>query len=96
MPCLTNISRIAAESEIATSFNSSASHYSSCYELFGCDVFLDADLTPHLLEVNVSPSLTGSTPIDKVIKGKLISDLFHLVRYMHLLFAARVRKHMSE
>lgn len=72
---------IAAESEITPSFNASAPYYSNCYELFGCDIFLDESLHPHLIEVNVSPSLTGSTPIDKIIKGKLISDLFHLVGF---------------
>ena len=32
---------------------------SNCYELFGCDVMLDSHLMPHLIEVNISPSLMG-------------------------------------
>ena len=72
---------IASESEIAADLSSSNIHRSSCYELFGCDILLDEGLTPHLIEVNVSPALTGSTSIDKIIKGKMISDVFHLVGF---------------
>ncbi|KAJ0399930.1 hypothetical protein ATCC90586_000116 [Pythium insidiosum] len=50
-----------------------------CYELFGFDMVLDDRGTPWLLEVNVSPSLMGSSPLDKRVKGLLLSDIFHLV-----------------
>jgi hypothetical protein len=41
--------------------------------LFGCDVILDKNLRPSLLEVNVSPSLMGSSPLDrKVIRNRYI------------------------
>jgi hypothetical protein len=39
-----------------------------CYELFGFDVMMDKALKPWLLEVNVSPSLMGSSPLDRKIK----------------------------
>jgi len=39
-----------------------------CFELFGFDVLLDDELQPHLLEVNISPSLSSSSPLDKQIK----------------------------
>lgn len=52
---------------------------SSCFELFGLDVLLDRKLRSHLLEVNVSPSLVGSSPLDRRIKGMLIADCLHTV-----------------
>lgn len=70
---------IAAESEITPHLHSAAQYRSNCFELFGCDVILDADLRPHLLEVNVSPSLMGSSPLDKKIKGMVIADILHIV-----------------
>lgn len=70
---------IAAESEITPRVFSDCQYRSNCYELFGCDVMLDAKLTPHLIEVNVSPSLMGSSPLDRQIKGLLVADMFHLV-----------------
>lgn len=70
---------IAAESEITPKLHQSANFRTNCFELFGCDVILDKDLEPHLLEVNVSPSLTGSSPLDKKIKGTLIADIMHVV-----------------
>ena len=72
---------IAAESEITPKLHTDASYRTSCYELFGCDVILDRQLVPSLLEVNVSPSLMGSSPLDRKIKGTLISDMFHLVGF---------------
>ena len=50
-----------------------ANYRTNCYELFGCDVMLDSRLNPHLLEVNVSPSLMGSSPLDKKIKVDRLS-----------------------
>lgn len=70
---------IAAESEITPSLHSKANYRTNCFELFGLDVILDTNLTPHLLEVNVSPSLTGSSPLDRKIKGMLIADIMHTV-----------------
>lgn len=70
---------IAAEGEITPHLHSSAQYRTNCFELFGCDVILDSDLRPHLLEVNVSPSLMGSSPLDKKIKGLVIADLLHIV-----------------
>ena len=70
---------IAAEGEITPNLHSSTNYRTNCFELFGCDVMLDSHLTPHLLEVNVSPSLMGSSPLDKKIKGTLVADIFHTV-----------------
>lgn len=43
-----------------------------CYELYGFDIILDADLKPWILEVNISPSFSSSSPFDKNLKTKLI------------------------
>eukprot|EP00826_Nyctotherus_ovalis_P005673 TRINITY_DN1128_c0_g12_i3.p1 TRINITY_DN1128_c0_g12~~TRINITY_DN1128_c0_g12_i3.p1 ORF type:complete len:493 (+),score=145.01 TRINITY_DN1128_c0_g12_i3:330-1808(+) len=51
----------------------------NCFELLGFDILLDSDLTPWLLEVNLSPSLNCDAPIDQKIKGGLIADLFTLI-----------------
>lgn len=50
----------------------------SCFEVYGFDVIIDANFKPWLLEVNVSPSLSSSSPMDKYIKTLLISDSLFL------------------
>jgi hypothetical protein len=70
---------IAAESEITPNVQRSVAYRTNCFELFGLDIILDANLNPHLLEVNVSPSLMGSSPLDRRIKGMLLADIFHTV-----------------
>jgi tubulin polyglutamylase TTLL4 len=44
-------------------------------------VLIDANLRPWLLEVNVSPSLSSSSPMDKQIKSLLLSDSLYLVGF---------------
>ncbi|CAM9574256.1 unnamed protein product [Choristocarpus tenellus] len=39
--------------------------FSSCFEMFGFDVMLDAQLRPHLIEVNCSPALGLDGPTDR-------------------------------
>ena len=51
----------------------------SCFELFGFDILIDANLKPWLLEVNVLPSLSSSSPFDKTIKTMLICDVMNLI-----------------
>lgn len=50
-----------------------------CFEVLGFDIMIDDRLKPWLLEVNVAPSLSSSSPLDKHIKVKLMSDVFHLI-----------------
>ena len=50
-----------------------------CFELLGFDILLDSKLKPWLLEVNISPSLSSSSPLDKKIKTMLITDTLNLV-----------------
>lgn len=53
----------------------------ACFEVYGFDVLIDAKLRPWLLEVNVSPSLSSSSPLDKQIKTTLLSDSLYLVGF---------------
>ena len=53
-------------------------HKNSCFEVYGFDIIIDANFRPWLLEVNVSPSLSSSSPMDKYIKTLLLSDTFYL------------------
>ena len=43
----------------------------ACFELFGFDVMLDHDARPWLIEVNVSPDLASSSPLDTALKVSL-------------------------
>lgn len=70
---------IAAEGEITPQLQRAVLYRTNCFELFGMDVILDENLNPQLLEVNVSPSLMGSSPLDKRIKGMMIADVLHTV-----------------
>ena len=57
-----------------------------CFELFGFDVMIDADLRPQLIEINLTPSLSvhadASSPRaqeESELKTRLVRDLFRLV-----------------
>uniref|UniRef100_A0A7S2RSL0 Tubulin--tyrosine ligase-like protein 5 n=1 Tax=Rhizochromulina marina TaxID=1034831 RepID=A0A7S2RSL0_9STRA len=73
---------IAAEGDITPSLARLNRTRGVCYELFGFDVLLDAALKPWLVEVNISPSLMGTSPLDRQIKGQLMADVFHLVGFV--------------
>ena len=49
------------------------------FELYGFDIFIDENLRPWLLEVNVNPSLHCTSPLDLSIKTDLITDVFNLI-----------------
>jgi len=53
----------------------------TCYELFGIDILLDENLRPWLLEVNISPSLHSSSPLDIAVKAPLVRDVFNIAGY---------------
>lgn len=86
-------SLIAVEPEIANAWHQGASFYGgsiaqalrglgpnqTCFEIFGFDILIDHALKPWLLEVNTSPSLSSSSPLDKRIKTKLVADALTLV-----------------
>lgn len=51
----------------------------SGFELYGFDVLIDHVFKPWLLEVNVFPSLSSTSPLDKQIKQHLMTDVFHMI-----------------
>jgi hypothetical protein len=51
----------------------------NCFEVFGFDILLDSELKPWLMEVNLSPSLSCDSPLDHIIKCKLLVDTFNVV-----------------
>jgi tubulin polyglutamylase TTLL5 len=54
-------------------------HQANSFELLGFDVIIDDHQKPWLLEANSSPSLSISTPLDKIIKETLVHDTIALV-----------------
>ena len=42
---------------------------------------IDSKLRPWLLEVNVAPSLSSSSPYDKKVKTLLLCDTLHLIGF---------------
>jgi tubulin polyglutamylase TTLL4 len=59
--------------------NRSTKNRHLCFELYGFDVIIDEDFRPWLLEVNVLPSYSSSSNLDKVIKTSLLSDVFNTI-----------------
>lgn len=49
--------------------------------MFGFDIIIDQQLKPWILEVNVSPSLNASSPMDKKIKSQLVCQTLELVGF---------------
>ncbi|XP_078516057.1 tubulin polyglutamylase TTLL5 isoform X5 [Lissotriton helveticus] len=70
---------IAGEPAIATACKTYIPHRGICFELYGFDVLIDANLKPWLLEVNLSPSLACDAPLDMKVKASMLSDMFTLV-----------------
>ena len=70
---------IAVEPHIVNHMNRGTRHKSACFEIYGFDILIDSELRPWLLEVNVCPSLSSSSPLDKRIKTTLMCDIFNLV-----------------
>lgn len=50
-----------------------------CFEMYGYDVLLDNNLKPWLIEINASPSLSTTTPVDLNLKMNLINDIYSIV-----------------
>jgi tubulin polyglutamylase TTLL4 len=56
-------------------------HRSSSFELFGLDVLVDEDLNCWIMEVNVSPSMSGrDSELDRFQKTEIMAELFNMVR----------------
>jgi tubulin polyglutamylase TTLL4 len=56
-------------------------HRHTCYELYGIDVLLDETLKPHIIEINISPSLNSTnSELDFNLKFPLMLDVLRMVR----------------
>jgi D-alanine-D-alanine ligase-like ATP-grasp enzyme len=51
----------------------------NCFEVYGFDVMIDKDFKPWIIEVNVLPSLSSSSFMDKSIKTTLMGDTLTLI-----------------
>ncbi|XP_063694154.1 tubulin monoglutamylase TTLL4-like isoform X5 [Bolinopsis microptera] len=77
------VKTIIASVPTVTSLSKSHCKYRhTCHELFGFDIFLDQHLKPWIIEVNISPSLHTSAPLDKHIKYGLVKDLFNTAGFL--------------
>ncbi|KAH9130773.1 hypothetical protein LEN26_008209 [Aphanomyces euteiches] len=72
---------MSVEVPIVDSLNAFKHAHEACFELYGFDILLDSSLRPWLLEVNVFPSMSSSSPMDKRIKSILVCDTFQLVGF---------------
>jgi tubulin polyglutamylase TTLL4 len=70
---------ISVEPHVVSNLNKSSGNKSACFELYGFDILIDETLKPWLLEVNVLPSLSSSSPFDKIVKTLLICDVLTLI-----------------
>ena len=68
---------ITVETPIASNMRS-IKHKGNCFEIYGFDVLIHPHFKPGLLEINVGPSLSSSSPFDKQVKSILLSDSLHL------------------
>ncbi|XP_017784470.1 PREDICTED: probable tubulin polyglutamylase TTLL1 [Nicrophorus vespilloides] len=50
-----------------------------CFECYGYDIIIDNKLKPWLIEVNASPSLTSTTANDRILKYKLLDNIFSII-----------------
>jgi hypothetical protein len=73
---------ISVDPSISNNMSRATKHRGVSFELFGFDVLIDANMKPWLLEVNVAPSLSGGSVLDRVIKTSLITDTLNLVGFV--------------
>ncbi|CAG9331493.1 unnamed protein product [Blepharisma stoltei] len=70
---------ISVESHVVGKLNRSCSRRDACFEIYGFDILLDSSYKAWLLEVNIYPSLSCSSPLDTKIKYMLICDTYNLI-----------------
>ena len=75
--CFFDIQELIIKTLIATS--RVVSNDKRCFELYGFDVMLDANLKPWLIEINGSPSMTANTPTDRALKNGLLDDTLTII-----------------
>ena len=48
------------------------------FELYGCDIILDNNFNPFILEINDNPGLSISSPVIEVLFPRMLDDMFRL------------------
>ncbi|KAH0785326.1 Tubulin-tyrosine ligase family protein [Histomonas meleagridis] len=72
---------IAGMCEIKLKHKQVIPHHHTSYEMYGIDIMLDSDLNAHLIEINISPSLSGmDSKLDQEMKYPLNLDLLRMAR----------------
>ena len=64
------------EPQLTNNLNRASRNRHLCFEMYGFDIILDHKLKPWLLEINVLPSLSASSKMDRRIKTSLMTDIF--------------------
>ena len=70
---------MSVEPTITANLQKKPTSRNNCFEIYGFDIIVDASSKPWVLEVNVMPSLSSSSPFDKRVKTMLICDALTLV-----------------
>ncbi|KAL0236715.1 hypothetical protein PCE1_000113 [Barthelona sp. PCE] len=70
---------ISVQSSVANATRMVSQNTNMCFDLLGFDVLIDRNNKPWLIEVNTMPSLSSSSKLDKLIKTKLITDMYNLL-----------------
>lgn len=86
---------LSGEASITQLCDENINNLYNCYELFGVDVLLDENLKAWLLEVNISPSLHSTSPLDAHVKGPMVRSLFDMVQFHLPQRLQRVDKKLS-
>lgn len=54
-----------------------------CFQIIGCDILLDKDLNPYILEINHRPSMKTNTENSKNLKIQMLKDALRLAAPLH-------------
>jgi len=54
-------------------------HLQGCFELLGCDILIDDQFNPHLIEINTNPALYTDTEPQKVVIPEVVHKTLDLV-----------------
>lgn len=72
---------IAGECAIKKKHRIWIKHRHTSYEMYGVDVLLDENLHPYIMEVNISPAMSGlDSSLDYEIKWRLMHELLRVAR----------------
>lgn len=76
---------LSIERKLRIAFIKNVPFRHNCFQLLGFDVLIDDKLKPWLIEVNLSPSLGCSTPLDMELKHNLVTDVLNISRFSDIM-----------